>query len=96
MEAMVDEAWRIGQAAGAAMLAGWAAERVLDTGLRIRGIGPLAGAIGLGLGSWLWSWEGWDQGPMLGSVPVVPALAGAFAVCGVLKLVGLGLASPRW
>jgi len=95
MNAEVDQAWRVGQVAGVAMLAGWIAERVLDTGLPVRGSGPLAGLIGLCLGSWLWAWGGWDSGPMLGSVPIIPAFAGAFAVCAVLKLVSLGLASPR-
>ena len=84
------------QATAMAMLAGWLVERVLDTGLRIPAIGPIAGLVGSWIGTWLWAWGGWDVGPSIGGFAIVPAVAGAFAVCGALKLVALGMAGPRW
>ena len=74
---------------GTAMLLGWLAERVLDTGIRIPGIGVAAGLLGLYLGAWLWDLTGWSSGPRLAGFPIVPTAAGAFAVCGFLKLIGL-------
>jgi uncharacterized membrane protein YeaQ/YmgE (transglycosylase-associated protein family) len=94
--AFLNEACTVLQAVAVAMLAGWVAERTVDTGLRIRGIGPLTGLIGVYAGSRLWAWSGWDTGPLLGGLAIVPALAGAFGVCAVLKLVSVGLAGPRW
>jgi uncharacterized membrane protein YeaQ/YmgE (transglycosylase-associated protein family) len=94
--AAVNDAIRAAQAAAGAMLAGWLTERVLDTGFDVVGIGPLAGLLGTWLGSSLWSWGGWDVGPSLGSFAVLPALAGAFLVCSLLKLVHVGMAGPRW
>ena len=32
---------------------------------------------------------GWSSGPLLAGLPVVPTFAGALAVCGFLKLIGL-------
>lgn len=93
---LVNQALRAVQVTGVAMMAGWLAERALDTGFRIRGLGLLAGLIGLYAGTSFWAYGGWSHGPMLGDLALAPALAGAFAVCGVLKLVGLGLAGPRW
>ncbi len=94
--AAVNEAIRAAQAAAGAMLAGWLTERVLDTGVNIVGVGPVAGLFGAWLGSSLWSWGDWDVGPSLGSFAVLPALAGAFLVCALLKLVNVGMAGPRW
>jgi uncharacterized membrane protein YeaQ/YmgE (transglycosylase-associated protein family) len=94
--AAVTDAIRAAQAAAGAMLAGWLTERVLDTGLDIVGVGALAGLLGAWLGSSVWTWGGWDVGPSLGGFAVLPALAGAFAVCAVLKLVSVGMAGPRW
>jgi hypothetical protein len=84
------------QVTGVAMLAGWLAERTLDTGLAVRGLGLLAGLVGLWLGPWLWGWSGFGTGPLVGGFPLAPLLVGVFAAAGVLKLVGLGLAGPRW
>jgi uncharacterized membrane protein YeaQ/YmgE (transglycosylase-associated protein family) len=92
----VTDAIRVAQAAAGAMLAGWLTERVLDTGLHVVGVGPFAGLVGAWLGSTLWGWGGWDVGPSLGGFAVLPALAGAFLVCAVLKLVSVGMAGPRW
>jgi hypothetical protein len=93
---LLDQAFRAVQTTAAAMLSGWLAERVFDTGLPARGIGLLAGLLGLYVGSWVWAWGGWDAGPTFGSFPIAPAIAGAFGVCAILKLVGLGLAGPKW
>jgi hypothetical protein len=93
---LMDHAWAFAHVAGAALLAGWLAERTFDTGLRVRGIGPLAGVLGYWAGSGLWGWAGWSQGPVLGDVPIVPICAGTLAVCAMLKLIGLGAAGPRW
>ena len=40
---------------GTAIVLGLLAERVLDTGIRIPGIGAAAGLLGLYLGAWLWA-----------------------------------------
>ena len=74
---------------GTAIVLGLLAERVLDTGIRIPGIGAAAGLLGLYLGAWLWDLTGWSSGPRLAGFPIVPTAAGAFAVCGFLKLIGL-------
>ena len=81
--------------AAAAMLAGWVAERLIDTGVRLPGIAPLAGVAGLCVGQWVWAGAGWEPGPVIAGFPVVPAVAGAFGVCAVLKLVALGFAGSR-
>ena len=93
---VADHAFRALQVTAVAMLSGWLAERALDTGFRVRGLGPLAGLVGIYVGSWVWAYGGWTHGPTFGDYAIVPAIAGSFAVCGVLKLVGLGLAGPRW
>ena len=74
---------------GTAIVLGLLAERVLDTGIRIPGIGAAAGLLGLYLGAWLWDLTGWSAGPPLAGLPIVPTAVGAFAVCGFLKLIGL-------
>ena len=84
------------QATAMAMLAGWLGERALDTGLRIPGIGPLAGVAGSWVGSTLWTWGEWNTGPSLCGFAVLPAVAGTLAVCALLKLVTVGMAGPRW
>jgi uncharacterized membrane protein YeaQ/YmgE (transglycosylase-associated protein family) len=93
---LADEMVRMTQLAGVALLAGWVAERTLDTGVRLRGLALLAGAAGFWAGSAMWDIGGWDAGPTVWGYAILPALAGAFAVCGVLKLVSLGVAGPRW
>jgi hypothetical protein len=93
---MTEQIFRIVQATAVAMLVGWLVERALDTGFRVRGLGLLAGLVGLYAGAWIWAVGGWGHGPMFGELALGPTIAGAFAVCGFLKLVGLGLAGPRW
>jgi uncharacterized membrane protein YeaQ/YmgE (transglycosylase-associated protein family) len=81
---------------GVALLVGWLAERTVDTGFRTRGLALVAGAVGCYTGSSLCSMTGWDAGPVVWGWALLPSLAGAFAVCGLLKLVSLGVAGPRW
>ena len=79
----------------AAMLSGWVAERVLDTGVRLPGIGPLTGLVGLWVGQWMWASGDWGTGPRIAACPIIPAIVGALAVCAVLKLVTVGFAGSR-
>ena len=90
------EGIRLLQGLAVAMLTGWLAERAIDTGLRIPGLGLLAGLVGIWAGRWIWAAAGWNNGPIVAGLPLLPLVAGAFAVCGVLKLVSLGFPGARW
>src|SRR5207249_12202909 len=79
---------------GIAIVLGLLAERVLDTGIRIPGIGVAAGLLGFYLGAWLWDLTGWSMGPLPAALPLVPTAAGAFAVCGSLKLIRVAAERP--
>jgi len=83
------------QTSALAVLAGWIAERALDTGIRVRGLFVLCGAAGLPVGAWLWAVVGWPDGPILGGQAIVPAFAGALAVAAVFKLINLGTTGSR-
>jgi uncharacterized membrane protein YeaQ/YmgE (transglycosylase-associated protein family) len=76
-------------------IVGWLAERVLNTGMPTRGWPLLAGLFGIYLSSHF-SFLPTDAGPMLAGHALIPAFAGAFAVCSFLKLTNLGMAGPRW
>ena len=93
---MANEAYGLASTVATAMLAGWIAERTIDTGTTTRGTAPLAGLLGLYVGRALWTWGDWNSGPVVAGFPIVPSIAGAFLVCGFLKLVRLGVAGPRW
>lgn len=84
------------QLAGIAAIAGWAADRLLDIELPVRGIPLFCGLAGLYAGSWLWSVGGWEPGPVLAGQALLPAFAGALVVSAVFKLVSIGSAGPRW
>ena len=73
---------------------GWLAERLLNTGMSTRGLPLLAGLFGIYLSSHF-SFLPAD-GPVLAGHALIPAFAGAFAVCSFLKLASLGMAGPRW
>jgi hypothetical protein len=88
--------WRLAQITSVAMLAGWVAEQLLDTGLRIRGLALFCGLAGLYFGSWLWGVGGWESGPTVAGHGILPLFAGALGVSAVFKLVSLGAAGPRW
>ena len=92
---LLHDALSLLQTAGLALLAGWASEKLLDTGLRIRGLPLLCGVSGLYTGSWLWALAGWPAGPQIADQALVPGFAGALAVASVCKLIGLGVDGPR-
>jgi hypothetical protein len=79
-----------------ALLAGWVAEHLLDTGIRIRGLALFMGLAGLYFGTWLWTLGGWPYGPTVAGQGIMPLFAGALAVSGFFKLVALGASGPRW
>jgi len=84
------------QIAALALLAGWVAEQLLSTGIRIRGLALFCGLAGLYFGSWLWAVGGWASGPTVAGQGIVPLFAGALAVSGFFKLLALGASGPRW
>jgi uncharacterized membrane protein YeaQ/YmgE (transglycosylase-associated protein family) len=88
-------AWTLLQVGVLAVVVGWAADKLIDTGLRIRGLTLAAGLIGLHAGSWVWGAIGWPRGPSFADHPLIPAFAGALAVCAVLKLFGAGVEGSR-
>lgn len=88
--------WSFVQLGVLAVLVGWLAERLLDPGLRIRGIAFLAGIAGFYAGPRLWAAMDLANGPTLGGYAVLPAFAGALGVCALLRLVSLGAQGPRW
>lgn len=79
-----------------ALLAGWVAEQLLDTGIRVRGLALVSGLAGLYFGSWVWAMGGWAHGPTVAGAGLMPLFAGALAVSGFFKLLALGAAGPRW
>jgi len=92
---MVQQAWSLLQLVVVAALAGWTAERLLDTGVRSRGLPFLSGLFGLYLGQHLLSLTGWSAGPEVAGQPVLAAFAGSLVISGFLKLATLGTAGPR-
>ena len=76
-------------------IVGWLAERLLNTGMSTRGLPLMAGLFGIYLSS-QFSFLPGEAGPMLAGHALIPAFAGAFAVCSFLKLASLGMAGPRW
>jgi hypothetical protein len=79
-----------------AFLAGSLGGRLLGVGVRARGLPLLCGLTGLYAGTWLWNVGGWDGGPAIAGYGLLPALAGALAVAGFVRLVELAVAGPRW
>src|SRR5262245_13039344 len=79
-----------------ALLAGWVAEQLLDTGLRVRGLALFCGLAGLYFGSWLWAVGGWASGPTVAGTGIMPLFAGSLAVSGFFTLFAPGAAGPRW
>src|SRR5262245_51086211 len=89
-------AWDLLQLVIVAALAGWATERVLDTGVRTRGLPFLSGLFGLYVGPHLLHMTGWPTGPVIAGQPLLAAFAGALLIGCFLKLATLGAAGPRW
>jgi len=93
---LLGQAWGLFQLVAVAALAGWTAERLLDTGVRTRGLPFLSGLFGLYVGPHLLDLTGFPTGPEIAGEPLIAAFAGALAICGFLKLASLGAAGPRW
>ena len=93
---LVGQAWSLLQLVVVAALAGWIAERLLDTGVHTRGLPFLSGLFGLYVGPQMLDLAGWPSGPMIAGQPLFAAFAGAMVVGGFLKLASLGAAGPRW
>jgi hypothetical protein len=93
---LLDSAIHFVQIGVLALLAGWVAEQLLDTGIRIRGLALFSGLAGLYFGSWVWAAGGWADGPTVAGAGIMPLFAGALAVSGFFKLLAIGAAGPRW
>lgn len=89
---LVGQAWDLLQLVTVAALAGWTTERLLDTGVRSRGLPFLSGLFGLYVGPQLLAMTGCPTGPEVAGQPLLAAFAGALAIGGFLKLASLGTA----
>lgn len=94
--ALLGQAWDIFQLVVVAALAGWSAERLLDTGVHSRGLPFLSGLFGLYVGPRVLDVTGWPVGPIVGGQPLFAAFAGALLIGGFLKLASLGVAGSRY
>src|SRR5262245_10582298 len=92
---LTSNAWELLQLVIVAALAGWGTERLLDTGVRTRGLPFLSGLFGLYVGPYLLDMTGWPAGPTIMGQPLFAAFAGALVVGCFLKLAALGTASAR-
>jgi hypothetical protein len=93
--AFMGNAWDLGQLVAVAAAAGWATERLLDTGVRTRGLPFLSGLFGLYVGPHVLGMAGWPAGPVIAGQPLFAAFAGTLCVGAFLKLASLGVAGPR-
>jgi uncharacterized membrane protein YeaQ/YmgE (transglycosylase-associated protein family) len=93
---LVVHVWDLAQLVVVAALAGWSAERLLDTGVHTRGLPFLSGLFGLYVGPRVLDLAGWPTGPIVAGQPLLAAFAGALLIGGFLKLASLGAAGPRW
>ncbi len=89
---LLSQAWTLVQLVVVAGLAGWVAERLLDTGVRTRGLPFLSGLFGLYVGPRVLDLAGWPAGPEIAGQPLFAAFAGALLIGGFLKLASLGTA----
>ena len=78
-----------------ALAFGWTAARILDPGVRARGLTLLAGLLGLTGGTWLAGQAGWEAGPVILGYAVLPSFAGSLTTCAVVKLLALGVTGSR-
>lgn len=92
---LVDRLSAIAQVTAIAFMGGWLGGRLLGIGVQARGLSLLCGLAGLYAGSWIWNVGGWEGGPAIGGYGLLPALAGALAVAGIVRLVELGVAGSR-
>ena len=89
---MARQAWDLFQLVVVAGLAGWSVERLLDTGVRTRGLPFLSGLFGLYVGPRVLDLTGWPMGPVIAGQPLFAAFAGALLIGCFLKLASLGTA----
>lgn len=89
------QAWNLLQLVTVAALAGWTAERLLDTGVRSRGLPFLSGLFGLYIGPQLLAMTGCPTGPVVAGQPLLAAFAGALTIGVFLKLASLGAAGTN-
>jgi uncharacterized membrane protein YeaQ/YmgE (transglycosylase-associated protein family) len=92
---VLGQAWTILQLVVVAFVAGWTAERVLDTEVHTRGLSLLSGLFGLYVGPRLLEMTGWPTGPEVAGQPVLGAIVGAMVIGSFLKLASLGTPSAR-
>ena len=92
---LLGQAWEILQLVVVATLAGWSAERLLDTGVRTRGLPFLSGLFGLYVGPQVLVLTGWPAGPVVAGQPLFAAFAGAMVIGVFLKLASLGVTGSR-
>jgi uncharacterized membrane protein YeaQ/YmgE (transglycosylase-associated protein family) len=94
---LLGQAWNLLELIVVAGLAGWTAERILDSDVRTRGLPFLSGLFGLYIGPRLLEMAGWPSiGPEVAGQPILAGFAGAFLIAAFLKLASLGAAGPRW
>ena len=93
---LLENMWGILQLVAVAAVAGWVTERLLDTGVRTRGLPFLSGLFGLYVGPQLLHMAGWPVHPYIAEQPLYGAFAGALAIGLFLKLATLGAAGARW
>jgi hypothetical protein len=92
---LVRQGWNLLQLVAVAALAGWTAERLLDTGVRSRGLPFLSGLFGLYIGPQMLAMTGCPTGPIVAGQPLLAAFAGAMAIGAFLKLASLGAPGTR-
>jgi hypothetical protein len=93
---LLENAWSILQLVVVAAVAGWVTERLLDTGVRTRGLPFLSGLFGLYVGPPLLHMAGWPVHPYIAEQPLIGAFGGALAIGLFLKLATLGAVGQRW
>jgi len=94
-EAVFQEGAHLLRASLLAIGVGLVAERLVDTGVRARGIPLLCGLVGVYAGEWLGEALRWHPGPSVAGHAVLPALLGTLMVAVAVKLVALGMVGPR-
>jgi hypothetical protein len=92
---LLSQAWALVQLVVVAGLAGWSAERLLDTGVHSRGLPFLSGLFGLYVGPRIIDLTGWPAGPEVMGQPLFAAFAGSLAIGCFLKLASLSAAGSR-
>ena len=78
-----------------ASVLGWTAARILDPGVRARGLPLLTGLVGLTSGTWLVGQTGWDSGPAVLGYALLPSFLSTLSTCLVVKLLTFGVTSSR-